>query len=159
MSNVASDGAIAEDGNGEVASGGVSAAGNFVTQKMVPDGTYPHLGAAEVVVAGGGGSGVALPTIQMFGKTVSSTIPQAIHATLPCSAVILKNDDGASAGNGNADVIWVSHHGTFTLPNTQLDAEPIRPGESVTIPIDNANKLFVMSPSANQVLRCMSVGG
>jgi hypothetical protein len=65
--------------------------------------------------------------------------------------VVLKSDDGG-ATNGNTGRIFIGASDVTADTTAGTGGTCLRPGDSITIPIDNANKLYAIASSANQKL-------
>lgn len=132
---------------------GLASDGKLINQEMT-EGATPGMGASKVTLDGSSPPSVGLLDLSCF-QVTAPTLAAAAMPTLACAAVLVKNDDGATGASANTDVIWV---GGSNLAGASTGI-PVRPGESTTIPVANANQIFTLSPTAAQKLSCMAIGG
>jgi len=61
------------------------------------------------------------------------------------------------ADDANTDKVYVGPKGVTAGTADATDGIPLSPGESVTIEIDDANKVYVISPTAGQRVFFMAI--
>ena len=83
------------------------------------------------------------------------TVPTAAAGPLgtgPCELVIIWHDDG-EVTNGNTAVVWIASP-ALTLAS---GGGPMRPGDQVILPAKALEDIYVLSPTADQVLNFMYI--
>lgn len=129
---------LGQDGNMQPFVGGQSAAGDTITQKMIPDGTDPELGAAVVEV-----TNLAAPTSLSQGTKALSTSAAALVATsTPCKYVEVTNP------SSNSITVYTGGTGV-----TAANGRELLPGDSVTYEIDDVEKVFAIAASGTPSVR------
>lgn len=61
------------------------------------------------------------------------------------------------ADKDNTGIVYVGMSGVTIATDDDTDGFPLEPSESVTIPVDNAEKVYVIADTNNQVVHWVNV--
>lgn len=90
-------------------------------------------------------------------KTVGATAVQLTEQSFQAEKGILLRCPGTDDTVPNTDPVWVAQTPNVTSDSTGTGGFPIAPGESVSLPVNDPSKLYVISTAAAQTIAWMGI--
>jgi len=90
-------------------------------------------------------------------KTVGTSAVQLTPQSFKAEKGILIRSPGADDPTPNTAVVWVAQTPNVTADSTGSGGYPLAPGESVSLPVNDPSKLYVISTAADQTIAWMGI--
>jgi len=90
-------------------------------------------------------------------KAVGQTAVQLTPQSFQAEKGILIRVPGDTDAVPNTAPVWVAQNPGVTADSTDSGGFPLAPGESISLPVNNPSKLYVISTAASQTIAWMGI--